>query len=422
MRRPEYVLAASWVFAAQLMFALSVALAHGPRLYLLALFIMPLLLWSVAFPAKAAAVAVVITAALMTLTALLTDPHTVAQDRSRCCSHSPGWSRRRSRRRPCAICTRSRARAVVDQLTGLLNRVALEARVAEVTHRTTITGRQVALIIGDIDHFKAINDAHGHARGDEVLKEVAARLRTRSKDEPVFRLGGEEFLVLLADVDTAEAQNVAERLRGDVRHSPVDGLRVTMSFGVASSPPDVALDYEDLFARADAALYRAKHDGRDRVAGAPRVPVAPPTSPRSPTSSRRPRSPRTSCPSTAAGPSGATGPRFRPRPRPPSRRTRVTVWPRSAPLRAAGSSATPSSASTSSISAGACTSATGPPTSSRSAPSPPPVRRSVDHARRAGAGRDPLQRRRALARPPAPARVRARRDVARRPGGQRLWA
>ena len=275
VRRPEYVLAASWVFA-QVMFALSVALAHGPRLYLLALFIMPLLLWSVAFPAKAAAVAVVITAAFMTVTALLTDPHTVAQDPFSLL-FPMAWMVAASI--PSAavrdLDAQSRQTAVVDQLTGLLNRVALEARVAEVTHQTTITGRQVALIIGDIDHFKAINDAHGHARGDEVLKEVAARLSHTLEHEPVFRLGGEEFLVLLADVDTAEAQNVAERLRASVRHTPVDGLRVTMSFGVASSPRDVPLDYDDLFARADAALYRAKHEGRDRVAGAARVPGGP---------------------------------------------------------------------------------------------------------------------------------------------------
>ncbi len=268
VRRPEYVLAASWVFA-QLMFALSIAIAHGPRLYLLPMFLLPLLLWSVAFPPAAAAAAVGISAVVMTVTALLTDPNTVL--------HTPfaliyALTAVVAASIPAAavrdLDAQSRQTAVVDQLTGLLNRVALEARLAEITHQTIATGRPVALIIGDIDRFKSINDTHGHARGDEVLAEVAARLSSTVEQEPVYRLGGEEFLVLLADVDPVEAQNFAERLRASVRQSPIGDLRVTMSFGVACSPPDEPLDYEQLFTRADAALYRAKHEGRDRVAGA----------------------------------------------------------------------------------------------------------------------------------------------------------
>jgi diguanylate cyclase (GGDEF)-like protein len=275
VRRPEYVLAASWLFA-QLMFAVAIAVAHGPQLYLLALFILPLLLWSVAFPPAAAAGAVVVTALLMTLTAFLVDAHTVL--------HTPfallyPLTVIVAASIPAAavrdLDAQSRQTAVVDQLTGLLNRVALESRVAELSHQTAVTGRPVALVLGDIDHFKAINDTHGHARGDEVLKEVAGRMSHLLEHEPVFRLGGEEFLVLLADVDAVEAQNVAERLRAAVRQTPIDGLRVTMSFGVACSPPEETLDYEQLFARADAALYRAKHDGRDRVAGAGATSSAP---------------------------------------------------------------------------------------------------------------------------------------------------
>ncbi len=268
VRRPEYVLAASWVFA-QLMFATSVAIAHGPRLYLLPMFLLPLLLWSVAFPPAAAAAAVGISAVVMTVTALLTDPQTVL--------HTPfsliyALTAVVAASIPAAavrdLDAQSRQTAVVDQLTGLLNRVALESRIAEITHQTINTGRPVALILGDIDHFKSINDTHGHARGDEVLAEVAARLSSTVEQEPVYRLGGEEFLVLLADVDPVEAQNFAERLRASVRQSSIGDLRVTMSFGVACSPPDEPLDYEQLFTRADAALYRAKRDGRDRVAGA----------------------------------------------------------------------------------------------------------------------------------------------------------
>ena len=128
VRRPEYVLAASWVFA-QLMFALSVAVAHGPRLYLLPMFLLPLLLWSVAFPAAAAVAAVGISALVMTVTALLTDPHTVL--------HTPfsliyALTALVAASIPAAavrdLDAQSRQTAVVDQLTGLLNRVALESR------------------------------------------------------------------------------------------------------------------------------------------------------------------------------------------------------------------------------------------------------------------------------------------------------
>src|SRR5277367_1701423 len=244
VRRPEYALAIGWVFA-QLMIALSIGLAHGPRLYLLALFILPLLLWSLAFPAAAAAAGVALTAVLMTATAFITDPHTVLA--------SPfalifpvAWMIATSI--PSAavrdLDAQSRRTAVVDQLTGLLNRVALEARVAELHHQTTVTGRPVTVILGDVDHFKAINDTHGHAGGDEVLREVASRLTQVLGREPVFRLGGEEFLVLLADVDDLDAQRVAERLRTGVRRIPVQGVPVTISFGVASAPRERALDYD----------------------------------------------------------------------------------------------------------------------------------------------------------------------------------
>jgi diguanylate cyclase (GGDEF)-like protein len=273
-RRPEYVLAASWGFA-QLMIAVSIALAHGPRLYLLALFILPLLLWSLAFPAGAAAVGIGLTAVLMVATAFIADPHAVTAEPFSLI-FPLAWMIATSI--PSAavrdLDSQSRRTAVVDQLTGLLNRVALEARVAELSHQTTVTGHRVAVILGDVDHFKQINDTHGHAVGDRVLADVAGRLSEILGAEIVFRLGGEEFLVLLVDVDDAGARSVAERLRAGVRRAPVHDLDVTMSFGVAVSPADAALDYERLFARADAALYRAKHDGRDRVVTATPVEAA----------------------------------------------------------------------------------------------------------------------------------------------------
>jgi diguanylate cyclase (GGDEF)-like protein len=159
-----------------------------------------------------------------------------------------------------------RGAAIVDGLTGILNRAALERRSAELAHESAEIGRQVALVIGDVDRFKAINDAEGHAGGDAALREIAGRLRTHLRAfEPVYRFGGEEFVVLLAGVDAAAAAAVAERLRAALRAEPIGGRTVTMSFGVAATAPGERFDFHALFGRADAALYEAKRSGRDRV-------------------------------------------------------------------------------------------------------------------------------------------------------------
>lgn len=160
-----------------------------------------------------------------------------------------------------------RGRAIVDQLTGLLNRAALQARVAELEHQASVADRQVAVVIGDLDHFKLINDEHGHETGDKVLREVGCRLRSvLGGAAGAYRLGGEEFIVLLADADAAVAERVAERLRQAIRGEQIAGLNVTMSLGVAATAPHEAFAFARLFERADAALYRAKESGRNRVA------------------------------------------------------------------------------------------------------------------------------------------------------------
>ncbi len=159
-----------------------------------------------------------------------------------------------------------RGAGVVDQLTGLLNRTALGARVMELeAHAATATGG-VAIVLADLDHFKAVNDVAGHRVGDEVLEVVAARFRAclRSFDA-AYRIGGEEFLILIADTDFDAAVRMAERLRRAVRGAPCVGTTLTVSLGVAVAPRGRRLDYDVLFSRADAALYRAKSGGRDRV-------------------------------------------------------------------------------------------------------------------------------------------------------------
>ncbi len=131
-------------------------------------------------------------------------------------------------------------------------------------------------MVADLDHFKAINDQHGHACGDHVLVGVAERIQAGVRlFDPVYRIGGEEFVALLVGA-SPDSSTVAERIRDAVRSEPIAGIPVTVSIGVAVSPAGEPFDYEALFAAADAALRRAKTSGRDRVRQAAAPVTAPP--------------------------------------------------------------------------------------------------------------------------------------------------
>ncbi len=159
----------------------------------------------------------------------------------------------------------SRAHAAVDPLTGLANRLALADRFADLERRPPGAG-PISVLLVDIDHFKRVNDAHGHDVGDEVLIAVAEVLRVASPGSaPVYRLGGEEFLVVLEGSGSPEA---GEGLRGAVEALRPRGLLVTVSVGCAESAGD-DVSQRDLLRRADQALYRAKSAGRNRVVPGP---------------------------------------------------------------------------------------------------------------------------------------------------------
>jgi len=160
-----------------------------------------------------------------------------------------------------------RSDAVIDQLTGMLNRKALDSRVVELAQQSEVTGEPIGMIVGDLDHFKLINDTHGHAVGDVVLKEVAYLLRKQLRAfDLAYRIGGEEFLILLPGSDIERSRELAERLREAVSAERVaGGISITMSLGVSASNPSQRFSYDSVFAQADGALYEAKRNGRDQV-------------------------------------------------------------------------------------------------------------------------------------------------------------
>lgn len=161
-----------------------------------------------------------------------------------------------------------RSEAILDPLTGLLNRHALVPRFMEISLQARLTDQPVSLLLCDVDEFKAVNDRHGHDRGDAVLRDIAYALRKHLRSfELVYRLGGEEFLVVLPGVEAATGAEVAERLRCAVEQTRPTGIPVTISLGLSSARGS-RVDYDELFRAADAALYEAKRAGRNRVSAA----------------------------------------------------------------------------------------------------------------------------------------------------------
>ncbi|HVB17609.1 MAG TPA: PleD family two-component system response regulator [Stellaceae bacterium] len=167
--------------------------------------------------------------------------------------------------------------ALTDDLTGLYNRRYVFAHLNELLARMPASGADISVLLFDIDHFKLVNDRHGHPAGDEVLRELAGRAvrQVRSVDL-VGRLGGEEFIVVMPETNLAGAMIVAERFRAAVAgelfvlQGESEKLSVTVSIGVAVASED-AETLENLLKRADDALYIAKNAGRNQVAVLPTV-------------------------------------------------------------------------------------------------------------------------------------------------------
>jgi diguanylate cyclase (GGDEF)-like protein len=268
--RPEYRIASAWAFV-QVMIAVSIVLTGGPG--------SPAILWlavpTVTLPARygtrGLVAGVLFTAGLMVAVTLGVDPQAVLDNPGELILPASALGGIAVLSTALMSSDREhRSEAVIDPLTAMLNRKALQTRVEELAQQALVTREPIGVVVGDLDAFKRVNDVHGHAKGDAVLQDVAYLMRkTLRAFDLAYRLGGEEFLILLPGADIAHAHEVAERLRAAVGDEPVAGLQITMSFGVNASD-GATFDFPALLAEADAALYAAKAAGRNCtcVAGA----------------------------------------------------------------------------------------------------------------------------------------------------------
>jgi len=153
----------------------------------------------------------------------------------------------------------------LDHLTQTFNRIQTDSDLEREISRSHRYERPFSIVFVDIDHFKRINDTHGHQTGDQVLKDFAKLVQKKLRENDVFgRWGGEEFVLLCPETDGEGARDLAEKLRATIaNHTFSSGVSVTASFGVAQLR--TTEDRESLIKRTDEALYKAKSDGRNAV-------------------------------------------------------------------------------------------------------------------------------------------------------------
>jgi two-component system, cell cycle response regulator len=156
--------------------------------------------------------------------------------------------------------------AMIDQLTGLNHRQSLISKAPRAINAARRRKESFSILLLDIDCFKAINDEHGHVRGDEVLNAIGEYFLSAVKDDEIAsRIGGEEFVILLPDCDPPAAMDRAESIRRQIKELQPMGLPITVSIGVSTINDETEAVFDDLYRSADKALYQAKRDGRDRV-------------------------------------------------------------------------------------------------------------------------------------------------------------
>jgi diguanylate cyclase (GGDEF)-like protein len=267
--RPERV--SAWAMLTTLAtLGAGVALSGGPHSPALSWMVLPVLISAARFRPQVVLVGVALTVATTLLCTLGTNPRATIHDPVPVIATlallagvvSAVWALQ-------AAELHHRSEAIIDPLTGLLNRHALQPRFLELAHQAMLAEQPVSVLLCDIDSFKQVNDRHGHGRGDAVLRDLAYELRKRLRSfELVYRLGGEEFLILLPGVAHRAGEEIAERLRTAVQDCHPTGLGITISLGLSAGRGE-EVNYDSLFKQADEALYQAKHSGRNRLVSAP---------------------------------------------------------------------------------------------------------------------------------------------------------
>ncbi|HTZ87151.1 MAG TPA: QsdR family transcriptional regulator [Solirubrobacteraceae bacterium] len=263
--RPEYWFMGAWAFS-QAAMGVAIAATGGPRSVFLPWLAIPAVTLNSRFKLRGVIMGVIWTVAVMVAVTVGISPDAVAERPQRLIVPLVllggvvvlSTALMRSD-------VKHRAEAIVDPLTGLFNRQALAVRAHELIEQARVSGMPLAVLIGDLDEFKRVNDRHGHHTGDAVLRETANTLRATLRTfDYIYRYGGEEFVILLPGTDEARALATAERVRDAIGASHPAGLRLTMSIGVTVAC-DGEKEFDDLLIAADRALYRAKAQGRDRV-------------------------------------------------------------------------------------------------------------------------------------------------------------
>jgi diguanylate cyclase (GGDEF)-like protein len=249
--------------------ALGAALTGGPTSPVLAWLVVPAAMTAIRFRSRVVVVAAVLTACEMVAVSVAVDPAALAHDpRVLILSVSLLVAVVSVTSALAGAEMKYREESVLDPLTGLLNRSGLESRFAEVREQAILLDKSVCLIACDLDDFKRVNDTYGHDRGDDVLRDVTYEMRKALRSfELFYRLGGEEFVVLLPGMDVEGGVEVGERLRAAVEESRPGGVSITLSVGVATAD-GAAIEYDAVFQAADRAMYEAKAAGRNRVAAA----------------------------------------------------------------------------------------------------------------------------------------------------------
>jgi diguanylate cyclase (GGDEF)-like protein len=265
--RPALWVAAAWA-ALPALIAASVLVTGGVASPVLVWFALPAVTLGFRFEPRGMIAGTVYVLAMFVTAAVLPDPH-------------GGWEQRQELIAITALILSTvilsgalvesdrahRRRSTLDPLTGLFNRNALEQRLSELEGQpcSPAEGLSHAFLLCDLDHFKQVNDRFGHVAGDAVLQDIAYTMRAALRaGDSIYRVGGEEILVMLPGAGHGDAMEIAERLRVEVKERRPVGIAVSLSIGVAVAE-EGAVDTDDMLARADASLYAAKAKGRDRV-------------------------------------------------------------------------------------------------------------------------------------------------------------